>query len=42
VKLANHGIKALEVDAALAKGLNVKNHQLLHPDVQRDFPDLIP
>lgn len=41
VKLANHGIKALDFDAALSKGLNVKNHQLLHLDVQRDFPDLV-
>ncbi|MGL5193300.1 MAG: alanine dehydrogenase [Chroococcales cyanobacterium] len=42
VKLAKDGIKALDFDAALSKGLNVKNHQLLHPDVQRDFPDLVP
>lgn len=42
VKLAKYGIKALEIDAALAKGLNVKNHQLLHPDVQHGFPDLVP
>ncbi|MCT7995300.1 alanine dehydrogenase [Laspinema olomoucense] len=42
VKLANQGIKALELDEALAKGLNVKNHQLLHPDVQHGFPDLVP
>jgi alanine dehydrogenase len=42
VKLANHGSKALDFDAALSKGLNVKNHQLLHLDVQRDFPDLVP
>ncbi|MCT7954887.1 alanine dehydrogenase [Laspinema palackyanum] len=42
VKLANNGVKALTFDAALSKGLNVKNHQLLHPDVQRDFPDLVP
>ncbi|AFY81318.1 alanine dehydrogenase [Oscillatoria acuminata] len=42
VKLANNGIKALDFDAALSKGLNVKNHQLLHPDVQHGFPDLVP
>ncbi|MCT7961810.1 alanine dehydrogenase [Laspinema sp. D1] len=42
VKLANNGVKALAFDAALSKGLNVKNYQLLHPDVQRDFPDLVP
>jgi alanine dehydrogenase len=42
LKLANHGLKALEFDEALAKGLNVKNHQLVHPDVQHGFPDLVP
>ncbi|MBO0348808.1 alanine dehydrogenase [Phormidium pseudopriestleyi FRX01] len=42
VKLAKYGIKALGFDPALAKGLNVKNYQLLHPDVQHVFPDLVP
>ncbi len=40
VKLANHGLKALEMDQALAKGLNVKNHQIVHPAVRDVFPDL--
>ncbi len=41
VQLANLGIKALEVNPALAKGLNVQNHRLVHPAVQEVFPDLI-
>ncbi len=42
VKLAKYGKKALELDNALVKGLNVHNHQLVHPDVQHSFPDLAP
>ena len=41
VKLANHGLKALDMDEALAKGLNVKDHHLVHPAVQQVFPDLV-
>lgn len=41
LKLANLGLKALERDAALAGGLNVKNHLLIHPAVQEVFPDLV-
>lgn len=41
LKLANNGIKALAMDEALAKGLNVKGHQLVHPAVQQVFPDLV-
>jgi alanine dehydrogenase len=41
LQLANQGLAALEQDAALAKGLNIKNHQLLHPAVQEVFPDLV-
>jgi alanine dehydrogenase len=41
VKLANYGLKALDMDEALAKGLNVKDHQLVHPAVQQVFPDLV-
>ncbi len=41
VQLANQGIKALEVNPALAKGLNVQNHHLVHPAVQEVFPDLV-
>jgi alanine dehydrogenase len=40
VQLANLGIKALDVNPALAKGLNVQNHRLVHPAVQEVFPDL--
>ncbi|HEY9623534.1 MAG TPA: alanine dehydrogenase [Crinalium sp.] len=41
LKLANYGIKALDMDAPLSKGLNVKDHQLVHPEVQHVFPDLV-
>lgn len=40
LKLANQGMKALECDTALAKGVNVQNHRLVHPAVQQVFPDL--
>jgi alanine dehydrogenase len=39
-KLANHGIKALDLDEPLSKGLNVNHHQLVHPAVKEVFPDL--
>lgn len=39
-KLANQGLKALEQDVALQKGLNVYQHRLVHPAVQQVFPDL--
>jgi alanine dehydrogenase len=42
LKLANHGLDALKLDLALGKGLNVHNHQLVHPAVQQVFPDLVP
>jgi len=41
VQLANQGLKALEVNQVLAKGLNVQNHRLVHPAVQEVFPDLV-
>ncbi|WGV27510.1 alanine dehydrogenase [Halotia branconii] len=41
VQLANLGIKALEVNPALAKGVNVQNHRLVHPAVKEVFPDLV-
>ena len=41
VKLADSGIKALENDPALAMGLNVDNHQLVHPVVREVFKDLV-
>jgi alanine dehydrogenase len=31
LKLANYGMAALDLDPALAKGLNVQNHHLVHP-----------
>lgn len=40
LKLANEGMNALKRDTALAKGLNVQNHQLVHPAVREVFPDL--
>ena len=40
-QLANLGIKALEINPALAKGVNVQNHRLVHPAVQEVFPDLV-
>ncbi len=40
VKLAANGIKALETDRALAKGINVHENQLVHPAVREVFPDL--
>lgn len=40
LKLANEGINALKRDEALAKGLNIQNHQLVHPAVREVFPDL--
>lgn len=40
VQLADRGIKALEGNSALAKGLNVQNGRLVHPAVREVFPDL--
>ncbi|GAB4227525.1 MAG: alanine dehydrogenase [Stanieria sp.] len=40
LKLANFGLNALGKDTALAKGLNIKNYQIVHPAVQEVFPDL--
>jgi alanine dehydrogenase len=40
-QLANSGLKALEINPSLAKGVNVQNHRLLHPSVQEVFPDLV-
>lgn len=40
LQLANYGTKALEMNSALAKGLNVIDHRLVHPAVQEVFPDL--
>lgn len=40
VKLANHGLNALNNDESLAKGLNVQHGQIIHPAVQQVFSDL--
>lgn len=40
VRLADEGLKALETEPALAKGLNVHQKRLVHPAVQAVFPDL--
>ncbi len=40
MKLAEQGLNALEHDASLALGLNVRQHQLVHPAVRASFPDL--
>jgi alanine dehydrogenase len=42
LKLANHGVAALELDPALAKGVNIQNSCLVHPAVQAAFSDLTP
>jgi alanine dehydrogenase len=41
VQLANHGLSALANNQALAKGLNIKQGQIIHPAVQEVFPDLV-
>ena len=41
LKLANSGMAALNEDAALAKGLNVKQNTLVHPAVREVFADLV-
>lgn len=40
MKLANEGLKACDRDTALAKGVNVQGHRLVHPAMQEVFPDL--
>ena len=41
MQLANKGLSALSFDPALAKGLNIKNGEIIHPAVREVFPDLI-
>ncbi|GAA6615421.1 alanine dehydrogenase [Scytonema sp. NUACC26] len=41
LQIANLGVEALAKNSALAKGLNVQNHRLVHPAVQEVFPDLV-
>jgi alanine dehydrogenase len=40
LQLANLGVEALAADPALARGVNVQNHRLVHPAVREVFPDL--
>ena len=40
-QLANQGVKAFVNNPALAKGLNVDRHKIVHPAVQSVFPDLV-
>ncbi|AFZ32899.1 L-alanine dehydrogenase [Gloeocapsa sp. PCC 7428] len=42
VQLANLGMQAVKTNPALAAGVNVQNHRLVHPAVQEVFPDLVP
>ncbi|MBW4628444.1 MAG: alanine dehydrogenase [Brasilonema octagenarum HA4186-MV1] len=41
LQLANSGIKALTNNQALAKGVNVQDHRLVHPALQEVFSDLV-
>ena len=41
LQLANRGVSALDKNAVLAKGLNIKNGAIIHPAVQEVFPDLV-
>ncbi|KYC39056.1 alanine dehydrogenase [Scytonema hofmannii PCC 7110] len=41
LQLANLGLEALAKNPALAKGVNVQNHHLVHPAVQEVFPDIV-
>ena len=40
MKLANQGIAALDHDKSLYLGLNTHQHKIIHPAIQRSFPDL--
>ncbi len=40
LKLAKNGMKALEIDESLKRGLNVNEYHLIHPAVKEVFPDL--
>ncbi len=41
LQLANAGVGALKQNPALAKGVNVQDHHLVHPAVRECFPDLV-
>lgn len=40
LKLADQGLDALDRDPALALGLNVHQHQIVHPAVKASFPEM--
>lgn len=40
LKLANHGLDALNIDPALAQGLNVADGKIVYPAVREVFPEL--
>ena len=41
VKLADRGLDAIEIEPALAKAVNVRDGQLIHPALHQVFPDLV-
>jgi alanine dehydrogenase len=41
MQLADYGLSALGKNQALARGLNIKQGQIIHPAVQEVFPDLV-
>lgn len=41
VQLSDRGLSALSRDPALAKGLNIKNGEIIHPAVREVFSDLV-
>jgi alanine dehydrogenase len=40
LKLANAGLKALDQDPALAKGVNIHDRSVVHPAIREMFPEL--
>lgn len=41
LQLSDRGLSTLARDPALAKGLNIKNGEIIHPAVREVFPDLV-
>jgi alanine dehydrogenase len=41
LQLAHAGVGALKQNPALAKGVNVKDHHIVHPAIHDCFPDLV-
>lgn len=41
IQLSDRGLSALSQNPALAKGLNIKNGEIIHPAVKEVFPDLV-